>query len=861
MRLQQFLATALAPLLLATAAHAQTWDWHLNNGFAGAHTQSVAFEQDGTMWLTSGYQGDILSFDGKGWKHYNSANTYDGLPSALASAIGVDKSGNRWIGFDSTLSRFDGKQWTVYTTRSTGGGLIPGKITSIAADRNKNLWIAAESAGQSGNGGLSKFDGKVWVNYTASNTSGEFYCQTTCKMLVDAQDKVWLAAGDNVYRFDGRNWTTYNQKNTGNALRGGAFSIAVDKRGTIWVGGFGQVASFDGSTWRAHSPFADPFGKDEPKIGVFDSLGIDSSGTVWAYASGLTPTTVKGLYRFEGNTWRYYDRHVSAMGLDPQNRFWFFGDDISEFDGAFRVRHNEAHDNSGLPYTETTAILADAQGAVWTGLRGRIGVLKGKQWTQYTTENTGNAFTEDESVASIASDNKDVRWFAVGYDFKKTNALVMKNGSQWRRYTSRELGFELGKVREIVVDHKQQLWAATAQGVVRFDGSSWKQYTQANTQGGLASDNVESVALDSAGKVWFGSSAKELMSTGKEGGVSSFDGQKWTTYTYENTNWEIPTNNAGRLRFDANGTLWVAVTASMGLGRLGGLTSFDGKKWHKYPEQVAGVKLPYSGIYGMAADARSGIWIGTAEGLTYFNGKDIKTLNRENTRNGLIDDRVLAVAVDRQGSVWASSAYFGISVYKPTVKESNTTASVLPQRQPALVAQFEELPETKAAAAAVLAEAAEKKRTWEEASLEDLTDVFCLRFRFINPNTVGSKIKEMEATRFAVEDFFKKSQCQSEGYSNAVKSPILHLVWDDPTIQEKTLNSVWLYYSKRRKQPELFGQMLNVRNSKGETSLDYMESMRQRKLLSGPEAWERMRDFACEHGAVYAVYKLQCPAR
>lgn len=848
------LSTAACALALPFGVlQAQTWDWHVNIGFAGHTGMPVAFEPDGTMWISA------MSYDGKTWRDYTPANTYGGLLGDRIRAVGIDRSGAKWFGYVGALSRFDGQRWSIYTTQSTGGGLVGGSINDIATDSRGNLWVAASSSGHR-DAGLSKFDGKTWVKYTEANTGGEFGCSLNCEMVIDAQDQVWTSAGDNVYRFDGRNWTVFNAGNTGGALRGGAHSIALDKRGKVWVGGFGQIASFDGTRWRAYSPFADPFGSDRSKTGIFDRLGIDATGTVWAGSSPYQPGSISGLYRFNGADWRHYPREVSSMVRDPQDRLLFVGEDLSEFDGAFRVRHNAQTANSGLPLWDAGSIFIDAQGTTWTGHRGVIGWLKGKQWSRFTPANTDLALQVDDDVTAIAGDGKETRWFAVTDSSDKTSALLMKNGNQWRRYTARDFGFPLGRVDDLVVDGQQRLWAATNRGVVRFDGSAWTLFTRANTQGGLASDRVRSVALDRAGKPWFGSSSVELMS-GTEGGVSTFDGQAWTTYTYANTRGGIPTNNVNRLRFDASGNLWAAVEASAELRKVGGLVSFDGKQWQGYPEQVKGGPLPGGGFYALAADAKSGVWIGTANGVIHFNGKEARTLNRENTRNALTDDRVIALAVDRQGSVWISSNGAGLAVYKPGVKESNSTATVVPQREPPTTPVFEDLPETKAAAAAEVAAAAAKKRAWEESSLDDLVDVFCMRFNNINPNFTGSRIKEMEATRFPVEEFFRKSRCQPGGYSNVVKSPILHLILDDAAGQEKTLQSVWLYYSRKRQQPALFGEMLNVRNTKGETFLDYMETMRVRGLLDDGEAPKRILQFACEHGAVYAAHKLQCPTR
>ena len=140
---------------------------------------------------------------------------------------------------------------------------------------------------------------------------------------------------------------------------------------------------------------------------------------------------------------------------------------------------------------------------------------------------------------------------------------------------------------------------------------------------------------------------------------------------------------------------------------------------------------------------------------------------------------------------------------------------------------------------------------------------FCLLFSQIEGNFVGSTIREMEATPYPVDEYFKTSTCQPDGYSNVVKSPIIHTVADDPIKRVGFLDSIWLYYSKKRKEPEKFADVVNAKNTEGETLLDYIESMRLRGKysLDGTKAsLEKIINSACAHGAVYNTYKdKKCP--
>ena len=67
-------------------------------------------------------------------------------------------------------------------------------------------------------------------------------------------------------------------------------------------------------------------------------------------------------------------------------------------------------------------------------------------------------------------------------------------------------------------------------------------------------------------------------------------------------------------------------------------------------------------------------------------------------------------------------------------------------------------------------------------------------------------------------------------------------------------------FIKKRKEPEIFTKILNTKNSKGETILDYIESLRSMGTnvhvdLQAPVA--KLISFICSHGGVYATYKTK----
>lgn len=146
-----------------------------------------------------------------------------------------------------------------------------------------------------------------------------------------------------------------------------------------------------------------------------------------------------------------------------------------------------------------------------------------------------------------------------------------------------------------------------------------------------------------------------------------------------------------------------------------------------------------------------------------------------------------------------------------------------------------------------------------------ITEGYCMKFSQIPQEMVGTTIKEMEGTKYPVEKYLTDPLCQPSGYSDAVKSPMIHIVADDITKREEFLQNIWLYYSKKRKQPEIFDQAINAKNTKGETLLDYLQVMKSQSYYTQPTqlvALDKVIKMLCAHGGVYAKNKdMKCPAQ
>ena len=153
-------------------------------------------------------------------------------------------------------------------------------------------------------------------------------------------------------------------------------------------------------------------------------------------------------------------------------------------------------------------------------------------------------------------------------------------------------------VTSIYQDERGALWIGTANGISRYDGASFENFT---VRDGLPDNRVISICEDNKGNLW--------VATGK--GLTLYDGKRWKDIGKDVlAGVEIRDICQGR-----SGVMWV--------GTDRGLFLYDGESWIRFTKEDGllddRIHVVYKGEDGM-------IWVGTKEGLCRFNGKTWETL-------------------------------------------------------------------------------------------------------------------------------------------------------------------------------------------------------------------------------------------
>ena len=202
----------------------------------------------------------------------------------------------------------------------------------------------------------------------------------------------------------------------------------------------------------------------------------------------------------------------------------------------------------------------------------------------------------------------------------------------------------------IDVDVNDNLWFGTSVGAQGFNQSvsSWETYNLAGPLSGMVSENIKEIKLTKNPQI----AGQEQFWIGTDFGVQvSAPNPSWTTY--DNANGLVG-NQVKSIDEDANGGVWV--------GTNQGVSYFDGNSWTSYSSP----DLHWSGVNNTAFDSNGDKWFASPlGGITHFDGV---TFTNYNTSNGLLSQNVTALLIDNQDNKWIGTD-LGMSV----LNTSNTS--------------------------------------------------------------------------------------------------------------------------------------------------------------------------------------------
>jgi len=602
----------------------------------GDEVLALAFEDNGILWAGT-YAGGVVRWNTADGSFVQYLAPQDGLAGNIVHDIAIDAYGRKWFATDQGLSVLDDRGtpdkgddvWFTFTRENTQGGLSSNDVRAIAfdnvvADDRRLVWVGTfqywdrEAQAYAGGGlnlldtkGTPEFSDDEWLQtYTFENTRVRTRAGETLGLVSDNITAIVAASGHRVWIGTAQHW----QFEPGTGGEPGEWLLT---HGGLSRLDFGDPASRDDDGWMAWSC-------KEPDVDIaceILAMEMDAEGWVWASMWGkgvlFFPDTTTGLDMDNVFTRRdgLPENYVHAIAFGPaddsrwQDTVWMgTGKGVAVLDHGGTLFNRS--DDVWSTYTTDEGLASDivqaltyGNGRMWMGTGGKFGDVYGISPFDLGTQSfTAPLVTAPHTLFSnyitdIAFGQPGTRW---------ENRVWIVTGSRRHRKYGRGV---------------MQL---DTRGTLNPSDDVVIHYSKENVSE-LGSDNVFSIAVD-GDRVWFGTAAVTWDVRRRrfiDGGLSVFDGERWTLRTVENTGGAgagLRNDNIATVAIGCQGRVWVGTGnlwdySGSGIGMLdpgGDPFNRSNDTWFWY--------TPLSNVLDLAADCASNeLWAAGNGGIAGYN--------------------------------------------------------------------------------------------------------------------------------------------------------------------------------------------------------------------------------------------------
>jgi len=212
----------------------------------------------------------------------------------------------------------------------------------------------------------------------------------------------------------------------------------------------------------------------------------------------------------------------TGIGFDGNGDIWLTGEDLMKFDGATFTVFDSSNSIMPAPGTLTNCIKIDKNDNLWIGVEQSTTPLikiDQKDSTQSVVfdandfvDNQGNPVLPG-SIGSvydieINSRNGDIFLSYIQPFSPLEQGFLYYDGAahSWKFFDSTNSNLPQGLISDLKLEYvsinKWYLWIGTPDGLSRFDGVDFKNYTTTNS--GLPNNDIKTITIDKLGHKWIG---------------------------------------------------------------------------------------------------------------------------------------------------------------------------------------------------------------------------------------------------------------------------------------------------------------------------------------------------------------------
>ena len=416
---------------------------------------------------------------------------------------------------------------------------------------------------------------------------------------------------------------------------GPVYAITQTNDGYLWIGTAKGLVRFDGLNFHLFQPSNNAGVPSGPVLGLL----ADAEGNLWIREQGAVLLRYHdGKFEDLSTGFVRPEVAVTAMARGEDGQALFAG----VLNGIFQYAAGRFRKLASAPEKPNFLVISMVEltnGRILLGTRDTgLFQFDGQQFL------AGPTTLRDRKINCLLSSDPQELW--IGTD----NGLLRWNGKEFVN-TSIPLALIHSQILALKKDRQSNIWIGTPEGLFRIDsgGVSSRDEKQPGPTGG-----VTAIFEDREGNVW----------TGSTQGLERFRDSVFTTYSVPEG---LPSESNGPIYVDSEDRTWFA-------------PSDGGLYWLK-DRAVGRVKragLDKDVVYSVTGGSGE-LWIGRRRGgLTHLQDLAGALTGETYTQaQGLAQNSVYAVHLNRDGTVWAATLSGGVSKLKDGKFSNYTSATGL----------------------------------------------------------------------------------------------------------------------------------------------------------------------------------------
>lgn len=577
--------------------------------------------------------------------------------------------------FPNTISSHD-----KFEHLSIENGLSQNTVHSIIQDSKGFMWFATEE-------GLNKHDGYTCIIYrnrrTDTNTLSDNFLWT---LFEDSDNTIWIGTnngGLNSFNEEDETFTRYqyNSENPKSISNNSVRAIFEDSKGTLWIG-------TEGGGLNKFNPTDNSFKKYLNKHGVPTSLSNNNIRTIIEDEPGflLIGTNGGGVNRFDikneifsslSNEKEILEcSSVSSLTKDKDGNIWIGtnGSGVIKYkNGKYNFLEYDFSDPNSLVNNYVTSSIEDSNGNIWICTEGGLCKfdMENNYFIRYTNEPYNSSTISNNLIRTVFEDNTGIIWIGtVGGGISKLQ-IQYKKIQLFKKNPSKKNSLSSNMIRSIFEDKSGILWIGTLDGGLNIYQRDKNKFTHLNYEqdnnSSLSSDNVISIFEDRSGNIWIGTWGGGLNKILKKSIPRLLEGKTFKIFNYSKNDMEensLTNNIVQAINEDQLGNLWI--------GTENGLDFFNRKNnsfihFKHNPNNENSISDNRVQSNCILEDRDGNLWVGTWNGLNMLSKEEKEKVNtaeepkfiqfksENNNLKSLSDDRIISIHEDPNGQIWVGT--------------------------------------------------------------------------------------------------------------------------------------------------------------------------------------------------------------